>query len=154
MIYTTKDVYCETTVCKPTFDFQKQRLILNKVWTQNINTFVLWENLQKVYNVDYIDFLLDTSLTITTVNKTLLNVYWKKSFLSTESDTKILQSIYFAYKVGIISSYSNRTFAIYFLVSAFLYTLLHFLFFLFTLFFSHLFSYIHFCNLFSCPSYG
>jgi len=36
------------------------------------------------------------------------NVYWKKSFLSTESDIKILQSIYFAYKVGIISSYSNR----------------------------------------------
>jgi len=36
-------------------------------------------------------------------------VYWKKSFLSTESDTRILQSIYFAYKVGIISSYSNRT---------------------------------------------
>ena len=35
-------------------------------------------------------------------------VYWKKSFLSTESDTKILQSIYFAYEVGIISSYSNR----------------------------------------------
>jgi len=35
-------------------------------------------------------------------------VCWKKSFLSTESDTKILQSIYFAYKVGIISSYSNR----------------------------------------------
>jgi len=26
-----------------------------------------------------------------------------------ESDTKILQSIYFAYKVGIISSYSNTT---------------------------------------------
>jgi len=35
-------------------------------------------------------------------------VYGQKSFLSTESDTKILQSIYFAYKVGIISSYSNR----------------------------------------------
>jgi len=35
-------------------------------------------------------------------------VYGKKSFLSKESDTKILQSIYFAYKVGIISSYSNR----------------------------------------------
>jgi len=35
-------------------------------------------------------------------------VYGKKSFLSTESNTKILQSIYFAYKVGIISSYSNR----------------------------------------------
>jgi len=32
-------------------------------------------------------------------------VYRKKSFLNTESDTKILQSIYFAYKVGIISSY-------------------------------------------------
>jgi len=28
----------------------------------------------------------------------------KKSFLSTESDTVILQSLYFAYKVGIISS--------------------------------------------------
>ena len=37
------------------------------------------------------------------------SVYGKKSFLSTESDTKILQSIYFAYKVGIISSYSNTT---------------------------------------------
>ena len=36
---------------------------------------------------------------------------WKKFFLSTESDTKILQSIYFAYKVGIISSYSNRIFS-------------------------------------------
>ena len=34
-------------------------------------------------------------------------VYGKKSFLSKESDTKILQSIYFAYDVGIISSYSN-----------------------------------------------
>jgi len=34
----------------------------------------------------------------------------KESFLSTESDTKILQSrpIRFAYKVGIISSSSNR----------------------------------------------
>jgi len=32
----------------------------------------------------------------------------KKSYLSTESDTKILQSIYFAYRVGIISTYSNR----------------------------------------------
>ena len=31
-----------------------------------------------------------------------------KSFLSTESGTKILQSIYFAYKVDIIGSYSNR----------------------------------------------
>jgi len=30
----------------------------------------------------------------------------KKSFLSKESDTKILQSVYFAYDVG-ISSYSN-----------------------------------------------
>jgi len=37
-------------------------------------------------------------------------VYGNKSFLSTESDTKILQSIYFTYKVGIISSYSNRSF--------------------------------------------
>jgi len=35
-------------------------------------------------------------------------VYGRKSFLSTELDTKILQSIYFAYKAGIISSYSNR----------------------------------------------
>jgi len=33
--------------------------------------------------------------------------YVKKSFLSTEPDTKTLQSIYFAYKVGIISCYSN-----------------------------------------------
>jgi len=32
----------------------------------------------------------------------------KKSFLSKESDTKILQSIHFAKEVGIISSYSNR----------------------------------------------
>jgi len=32
----------------------------------------------------------------------------KKSFLSKESDTKILQSMYFAYEVGIISSHSNR----------------------------------------------
>jgi len=36
------------------------------------------------------------------------SVYGKKSFPSKESDTKILQGIYFAYKVGIISSYSNR----------------------------------------------
>jgi len=35
-------------------------------------------------------------------------VYGKKSFLSKESDTKIFQSIHFAYEVGIISSYSNR----------------------------------------------
>jgi len=35
-------------------------------------------------------------------------VYGKKFFLSTESDTKILQGIHFAYKVGIICSYSNR----------------------------------------------
>jgi len=32
----------------------------------------------------------------------------KKSFLSKESDTKFLQSMYFASEVGIISSYSNR----------------------------------------------
>jgi len=32
----------------------------------------------------------------------------KKSLLSKESDTKILQSIPFPYEVGIISSYSNR----------------------------------------------
>jgi len=32
----------------------------------------------------------------------------KKSFPSKESDTKILQSMHFAYEVGIISSYSNR----------------------------------------------
>ena len=32
----------------------------------------------------------------------------KKTFLSNESDTRILQSIYFAYVVGIICSYSNR----------------------------------------------
>jgi len=38
--------------------------------------------------------------------------YGKESFLSKESDTEILQSIYFAYDVGIISSYSNRTFLI------------------------------------------
>jgi len=31
-------------------------------------------------------------------------VYGKKSFLSTESDTVVLQSIYFACKVGIVSS--------------------------------------------------
>jgi len=37
------------------------------------------------------------------------SVYGKKSFLSTESDIKILQSIYFAYKVGIVSCHSNRT---------------------------------------------
>jgi len=34
-------------------------------------------------------------------------VYRKKSFPIKESDTKLLQSIYFAYEVGIISSYSN-----------------------------------------------
>ena len=32
----------------------------------------------------------------------------KKSFLSKESNTKILQSMYFAYEVGIISCYSDR----------------------------------------------
>ena len=36
-------------------------------------------------------------------------VYRKESFPSEESDTKILQSIYFAYLVIIISSHSNRT---------------------------------------------
>jgi len=36
------------------------------------------------------------------------NVYRKKSFPSKESDTKFLQSIHFAHKVGIISSYSDR----------------------------------------------
>jgi len=45
-------------------------------------------------------------------NKNLITftvvVYGTKSFLSKESDTMILQSIYFAYDVGIISSYSNR----------------------------------------------
>jgi len=41
----------------------------------------------------------------------LASVCGKKSFLSTESDTNILQSIYFAYKVGIISSYSNIIFS-------------------------------------------
>jgi len=35
-------------------------------------------------------------------------VYGKKSILSKESDTKLLQSIYFAYEVGIASSCSNR----------------------------------------------
>jgi len=34
-------------------------------------------------------------------------VYRKESFPSKESDTKLLQSIYFAYEVGSISSYSN-----------------------------------------------
>jgi len=32
----------------------------------------------------------------------------KKSFPSKESDTKILEDMYFAYEVGIISLYSNR----------------------------------------------
>jgi len=32
----------------------------------------------------------------------------KKSFLSKESNAKILPSMYIAYEVGIISSYSNR----------------------------------------------
>jgi len=41
----------------------------------------------------------------------LVIVYGKKSFLGKESDTKILQSICFAYDVGIISSYSNRMIA-------------------------------------------
>jgi len=34
--------------------------------------------------------------------------YRKEFFPSKSSDTKLLQSIYFAYKVGIISSYLNR----------------------------------------------
>ena len=39
---------------------------------------------------------------------TYYTVSGKESFLSKESDTNILQkSIYFAYDVGIISSYSN-----------------------------------------------
>jgi len=38
-------------------------------------------------------------------------VYRKKSFLSKESNIEILQGIYFVYKVGIISSYSNITFS-------------------------------------------
>jgi len=36
-------------------------------------------------------------------------VYRKKSFPSKESDTTILQTIYFTYWVSIISSYSNIT---------------------------------------------
>jgi len=36
-------------------------------------------------------------------------VYRKKSFLSKGSDTKILQSMYYAYEVDIISSCSNRS---------------------------------------------
>jgi len=40
--------------------------------------------------------------------KKLKVVYRKKSFVSKESDTKILKSIYFACEVGIIRSYSNR----------------------------------------------
>jgi len=32
----------------------------------------------------------------------------KRSFPSKESDTKILQSMHFAFEVGIISSYANR----------------------------------------------
>jgi len=35
-------------------------------------------------------------------------VYRKESFSSKESDTKLLQNIYFAYLAGIISSYPNR----------------------------------------------
>ena len=35
-------------------------------------------------------------------------VYGKKSFISAESGNKVLQSIYFACKLRIISSYSNR----------------------------------------------
>jgi len=35
--------------------------------------------------------------------------YRKKSFSSKESDTKMLQSKYFAYEVGAISSYPNRS---------------------------------------------
>jgi len=35
--------------------------------------------------------------------------YRKKSFPSKESDTKLLQSTYFAYEIGIINSYSNKT---------------------------------------------
>jgi len=38
----------------------------------------------------------------------MYTVYGKKSFLSKESDTKILQSIYFTYDVGIISSYMHE----------------------------------------------
>jgi len=38
----------------------------------------------------------------------IFTVFGKKSFLSDESDTKILQSTYFAYEVGMVSSYSNR----------------------------------------------
>jgi len=34
--------------------------------------------------------------------------YRKESFPSRASDTALLQSIYFAYEVGVISSYSNR----------------------------------------------
>jgi len=34
--------------------------------------------------------------------------YQKESFSSKDTDIKLLQSTYFAYEVGIISSYSNR----------------------------------------------
>jgi len=42
------------------------------------------------------------------INEVSLNtVYREESFPSKESDIKILQSIYFVHKVGIISSYSR-----------------------------------------------
>jgi len=40
----------------------------------------------------------------------IYTVYGRRSFLSKESDTLRSWSIYFAYDVGIISSYSNRTY--------------------------------------------
>ena len=47
------------------------------------------------------------STTALDLQQKLKTVYGKKSFLRKESDTKILQSIYFAYDVGIISYYRN-----------------------------------------------
>ena len=45
---------------------------------------------------------------IRSYKKWILLSMLKKSFPSKESDTKILEDMYFAYEVGIISLYSNR----------------------------------------------
>ena len=75
---------------------------LSRFLHQHWQTYLIWREHVKI---TWTPTLLYKHKLIWDKNNT---VYWKKSFLSTESDTKILQSIYFAYKVGIISSYSNR----------------------------------------------
>ena len=108
----TLDIYC--TALGVRFDNEASKVVSQKcqilheplrnaikldiVWMDNIWTMAAYAQIRKSGIVRV------WSKDITMCFLCLL----KKSYLSTESDTKILQSIYFAYRVGIISTYSNR----------------------------------------------